>query len=654
MKNFQTLLVANRGEIAMRVARTARQMGLRVVAVYSEADRDALHVRAANAAVCIGGAVPRESYLNIEAIIRAARQTGAQAVHPGYGFLAENADFAQAVIDAGLIWVGPPPAAMRAMGDKAAAKRLMREAGVPCVPGYDGADQGAATLQAEAEKIGFPLMIKATAGGGGRGMRLVASIEEFDAALARAQSEARAAFGVPTVLLECAVVEPRHVEIQVFADSHGNVVHLGERDCSVQRRHQKIIEEAPSPAVGPELRRRMGAMAVAAAKAIGYVGAGTIECLLDASGEFYFMEMNTRLQVEHAVTEALTGLDLVEWQLRVAMGERLPEADQEALLDDFEAGGHAIEVRLCAEDPAHDFLPQSGTLLQWSAPAHVRVEHALQSGAVIPPYYDSMIAKLVAHGVDRGAACRKLDEALAQTVALGVRTNQGLLRACLNHAEFTEGRASTGFIGRHKADLLAGQVEIPQACVLLAAYCMRALACGHDPRRVALPLAWAVPLHLEIDGVAVRAGVQSLGGAQYEVTGEDGTVRLNLDDCGPGNLRIDCGERIELRCAEADSVLYLSRAGRQCVIRDLTLAPAQAMGAGAQQLIRAPMAGRIVSLSATPGARVEQGAALLALEAMKMEHPSLAPMAATVKAVHVQVGAQVAAGALLVELEPAA
>jgi geranyl-CoA carboxylase alpha subunit len=653
MKNFQTLLIANRGEIAMRVTQTARQMGLRVVAVYSEADRDALHVRAANAAVCIGGALPRESYLNIEAIVRAARQTGAQAVHPGYGFLAENADFAQAVIDAGLIWVGPPPSAMRAMGDKAAAKRLMREAGVPCVPGYDGADQSADTLRAEAQKIGFPLMIKATAGGGGRGMRQVSSLEDFDAALARAQSEAQAAFGVSTVLLERAVTEPRHVEIQVFADTLGNVLHLGERDCSVQRRHQKIIEEAPSPAVGPELRRRMGAMAVTAAKAIGYVGAGTIECLLDANGAFYFMEMNTRLQVEHPVTEALTGLDLVEWQLRVAMGEAMPEADQEELLAGFEAGGHAIEVRLCAEDPAHDFLPQSGTLLQWDAPSGVRVEHALQSGTVIPPYYDSMMAKLVAHGADRVSACRKLDEALAQTVALGVRTNQGFLRACLGHAEFLEGKASTGFIARHQAELLAAP-PVPDACALLAAYCVRALANGHDPRCVKLPLAWAVPLHVEIDGRFLRAGVQALGGPDYEVQGEGGVVRLHLAESNAGFLRFVNGDHFDFHHAQGDGALYLSRDGRQCVIRDLTLAPAQAVGAGAQQLIRAPMAGRIVSLSATPGARVEKGAPLLALEAMKMEHPSLAPMAAMVKAVHVQVGAQVAAGTLLVELEPAA
>jgi geranyl-CoA carboxylase alpha subunit len=656
IQTFQTLLIANRGEIAMRVLRTARRMGLRVVAVYSDADTGAMHARAADNAVRIGGALPRESYLDIAAIIGAAKQSGAQAVHPGYGFLAENADFAQAVIDAGLIWVGPPPRAMRAMGDKAAAKRLMIAAGVPCVPGYDGAAQDAATLRKQAEATGFPLMIKATAGGGGRGMRLVASLAEFDAALARAQSEAQAAFGVPTVLLERAVIEPRHVEIQVFADAHGNVVHLGERDCSVQRRHQKIIEEAPSPAVDTELRRRMGDMAVAAARAIGYRGAGTVECLLDQDGAFYFMEMNTRLQVEHPVTEALTGLDLVEWQLREADGQALPRADQEALLRAFEGGGHAVEVRLCAEDPAHDFLPQSGRLLHWQAAPGARVEHALASGCEVPPYYDSMIAKFIAHGEDRADARRKLADALERTVVLGVRTNQGFLIACLRHPEFAKGGATTGFIARHQAQLVGELPALPGHVAALAAYAARAVAGGHDLCRVRLPLAWAVPLHLEVEGGEVRAGVQALGGAAYQVSMDAGSERLELGQGTAGQWVVNDGggARHTLYYAQADGLLYVSLAGRQSVIRDLSLAPAQAAGGAAQQQIRAPMAGRIVSLAATVGAQVEKGTLLLALEAMKMEHPSLAPMAATVKAVHVQVGAQVAAGMLLLELEPAA
>ncbi|MEO6623275.1 MAG: biotin carboxylase N-terminal domain-containing protein, partial [Burkholderiaceae bacterium] len=354
MKRFDSILIANRGEIALRILMSARRLGYRVVAVYSDADAEAQHVLQADQAVRIGPPPPRESYLDISAIIGAAQTSGAEAVHPGYGFLAESADFAQAVVDAGLVWIGPPANAIRAMGDKARAKQLMQVAGVPCVPGYDGELQDDAWLRAQAEQTGFPLMIKATAGGGGRGMRLVESLEDFDAALASARSEAQAAFGSSTVLLERAVIEPRHVEIQVFADEHGHVVYLGERDCSVQRRHQKVVEEAPSPALsgadGQRLRRRMGEMAVDAARAIDYRGAGTIECLLDAAGSFYFMEMNTRLQVEHPVTEALTGYDLVEWQLRVAQGEPLPETSQETLLHRFEAGGHAIEVRLCAED----------------------------------------------------------------------------------------------------------------------------------------------------------------------------------------------------------------------------------------------------------------------------------------------------------------
>ena len=653
MRNFHTLLIANRGEIALRVLRTAHRLGLKVVAVYSQADADAAHVRAADQSVAIGGSLPHESYLNIAALIVAARASGADAVHPGYGFLAENADFAQAVIDAGLTWVGPPPAAMRSMGDKAAAKRLMQSAGVPCVPGYDGADQSVAVLQSQAQAVGFPLMIKATAGGGGRGMRLVESSAEFPAALQRAQSEALAAFGSATVLLERAIREPRHVEIQVFADAHGNVVHLGERDCTVQRRHQKIIEEAPSPAVGPDLRRRMGAMAVAAARAIDYRGAGTIECLVDADGQFYFMEMNTRLQVEHPVTEALTGLDLVEWQLRVADGEPLPLADQAALLERFEAGGHAIEVRLCAEDPAHDYLPQSGTLLAWGAPPQVRVEHALAPGSVIAPYYDSMMAKLIAHGSDREAARVTLVRALEDTVALGIRTNQGLLLACLGHAEFVAGRATTGFIPRHQQALLGALAPLPEALVALAAYVVRAAAHGHDPMQVRLPLAWAVPVNLEIDGTAVRAEVTALGGCAYLVATPKQAARIELRHLGSDHLQVQgLGTLWTLSYVQADGVLYLAQAGRQQVVRDLSLAPAQVADSAAQQLIRAPMAGRVVSLLVAPGDRVQKGAPLLALEAMKMEHPALATMNATVKAVHVAVGAQVASGALLVELAP--
>ena len=380
---FRNILIANRGEIALRIMRTARRLGYGVVAVYSDADRDALHVRCADQAIRIGEPLPAQSYLRVEAIIAAAKAAGADAVHPGYGFLAENEDFATACRDAGLVFIGPSPEAIKAMGNKAGAKTIMQAAGVPCVPGYQGADQSDAVMLAEAKNIGFPVMIKAVAGGGGRGMRLVADAAAFPDSSRSARSEAQGAFGDPTVILERAIVDPRHIEIQVFGDAYGHAIHLGERDCSVQRRHQKLIEEAPSPAVSPELRARMGAVAVAAVKSIGYEGAGTLEFLLDASGEFYFMEMNTRLQVEHPVTEAITGLDLVELQLRVASGEPLGLRQQ-----DIQFSGHAIEVRLCSEDAGQDFMPQSGRMALWEMPDELRVEHALQSGSEIPPFYD--------------------------------------------------------------------------------------------------------------------------------------------------------------------------------------------------------------------------------------------------------------------------
>src|SRR5436190_12972906 len=447
---FFKILIANRGEIALRIMRTARRLGFGVVAIYSDADRDALHVREADQAVRIGEALSAQSYLRIEAIIEAAKASGAGAVHPGYGFLAENEDFAQACRDAGLVFIGPSPEAITALGNKAGAKAIMQKAGVPCVPGYQGTDQSDAVMLAEAKKIGFPVMIKAVAGGGGRGMRLVADAAGFPDALRSARSEAQGAFGDPTVILERAIVNPRHIEIQVFGDRYRNAVHLGERDCSVQRRHQKLIEEAPSPAVSPKLRARMGAVAVSAVKSIGYEGAGTLEFLLDSSGEFYFMEMNTLLQVEHPVTEAITGLDLVELQLRVASGEPLG-----LVQEDIKFSGHAIEVRLCSEDAGQDFVPQSGRMALWQMPDGIRVEHALQSGAEIPPFYDSMIAKIVSHGATRDEARGKLIVGLEQTAAFGVTTNQGFSIDCLRHPAFARGEATTAFIGKHRAELLA-------------------------------------------------------------------------------------------------------------------------------------------------------------------------------------------------------
>src|SRR3954453_4436086 len=445
---FRKILIANRGEIARRIARTARRLGYGVVAVYSDADAGAIHVREADQAVRIGEAPSAQSYLNIGAIIAAAKSSGADAVHPGYGFLAENENFAQSCRDAGLVFIGPSPEAIKAMGNTARAKEIMLAAGVPCVPGYQGADQSEATMLAQASKIGFPVMIKAVAGGGGRGMRLVPDTAALPALLRSARSEAQGAFGDPTVILERAIDDPRHIEIQVFGDACGNAVHLGERDCSVQRRHQKLIEEAPSPAVSPQLRARMGAVAVQAVKALGYEGAGTLEFLLDGDGQFYFMEMNTRLQVEHPVTEALTGLDLVEWQLRVAAGEPLPLRQ-----DNIRFSGHAIEVRLCSEDADHDFMPQSGWMALWQMPQSIRVEHALQSGAEIPPYYDSLVAKLISHGATREEARARLITALEQAVALGVATNQSFLLSCLRHPAFAQGRATTAFIGTHRDEL---------------------------------------------------------------------------------------------------------------------------------------------------------------------------------------------------------
>ena len=523
-----TLLIANRGEIAVRVARTARRLGIMTVAVYSDADRLNPHVAACDAAVPIGGLTPAESYLVIDKLISAARKSGADAVHPGYGFLAENADFAAAVVAAGLVFVGPPASAIEAMGDKARARRRMAAAGIPVVPGYDGDDQGEAHLLAEADRIGFPIMVKASAGGGGRGMRKVEAREGLASALQSARSEAEKAFGDGRLILERAVAEPRHVEIQVFADRHGNVVHLGERDCSVQRRHQKIIEEAPSPAVDAALRAAMGGAAVSVAREIGYQGAGTIEFLLDREKRFYFMEMNTRLQVEHPVTELITGVDLVEWQLRVARGEALPLTQADIALN-----GHAVEVRLCAEDPADDFLPRTGEVLAWRPAASARCDHALADGLAVSPYYDSMLGKLVAHGATRAEAVGRLAHALDETVLLGVPTNRAFLARVLRHPAFMGGDVSTAFIETFFPDNAARVTEPDQLAWSVAAWLSVAAAPEAETWKEewrgwtsGLPLAqpWRLERtdsverkgHIEID----RDGARLLGeGASTRITG---------------------------------------------------------------------------------------------------------------------------------------
>jgi geranyl-CoA carboxylase alpha subunit len=646
---FTTILIANRGEIALRVMRTARRMGYRTVAVYSSADSQAPHVRAADIAVWIGEAAPAHSYLNIESIVAAARSAGADAVHPGYGFLAENAGFAQACIDAGLVFIGPSPQAIQAMGNKAGAKRLMEQAGVPCIPGYHGDDQSEERLLAEAGRIGYPVMIKATAGGGGRGMRLVSAAADFPAALRSARSEAQNAFGDAEVILERAIVEPRHIEIQVFADRHGNAIHLGERDCSVQRRHQKIIEEAPSPAVSPELRRRMGETAVRAALAIGYEGAGTLEFLLDAEGHFYFMEMNTRLQVEHPVTEAITGLDLVELQLQVAAGEALPRRQEDLRFD-----GHAIEVRLCAESPEQQFLPQSGRMALWQPPPGLRVEHALESGATIPPYYDSMIAKLIAHGADREQARRRLQGGLDELVSLGVPTNQGFLAACLRHPVFAAGGATTGFIGEHAAELLQGDDAArlrAQALAAVAIYLAAARpARGCDAERLAPGL--PIEFRLDFDGAPAAVRLLRTAPGIFEV--EAAGTRLHLREAalqGTALGFISEGLREQaVACFDAGALLLAWR-GRNHRVQDRSrAAQLRAGAAGSDGRLRASSAGRVVAVEAAAGDEVVAGQALMVLEAMKMEHIHTAPLAGRVGTIAVAPGEQVKAGQLLAEI----
>ena len=648
---FFKILIANRGEIALRIMRTVRRLGYGVVAVYSDADCDARHVREADQAVRIGEALPAQSYLRIEAIIAAARASGADAVHPGYGFLAENADFARACRDAGLVFIGPSPEAILAMGNKAGAKDIMQKAGVPCVPGYQGADQGDAIMLAEAKRIGFPVMIKAVAGGGGRGMRLVADAATFPDALRSARSEARGAFGDPTVILERAISDPRHIEIQVFGDRYRNAVHLGERDCSVQRRHQKLIEEAPSPAVSPKLRARMGAVAVAAVKSIGYEGAGTLEFLLDGRGEFYFMEMNTRLQVEHPVTEAITGLDLVELQLRVASGEPLG-----LVQEDVQFSGHAIEVRLCSEDASHDFMPQSGRMALWQMPDGIRVEHALESGSEIPPFYDSMIAKIISHGATREEARGKLICGLEHTAAFGVTTNQGFLVSCLRHPGFAAGAATTAFIGNHRDELLAPRQDAGQEAALAALllYVTDPFAPKWQGGR-SLAASFPVPVRLELEGTVhdieiVRERDGSYRGSgnaldRIEIHGIDGdTIRFSRD-----------GLAESLKFLRRDDQLHFLHRGSTLAVRDLTLAgPVSAAASGGDGRVRAAMNGRVVAVLVKPGEQVTAGQPVMTLEAMKMEHVHTAGVTGKVSAIDVAEGEQVTTGRVVVEIEPAA
>jgi geranyl-CoA carboxylase alpha subunit len=585
----------------------------------------------------------------MERLIDAARRTGADALHPGYGFLSENADFGEACTDAGIVFIGPPARAIRAMADKAQAKEMMLAAGVPCVGGYQGEDQSAALFAREAERIGYPVMIKAVAGGGGKGMRLVGAASDFADALAQARSEAAKAFGRGDVLLEKAIVAPRHVEVQVFADHHGHVVLLGDRDCSIQRRHQKVIEEAPAPGLDPALRRRMGEAAVAATRAVGYVNAGTIEFLVDASGGFYFLEMNTRLQVEHPVTEMVTGLDLVEWQLRVAAGEPLP-LQQDAI----QIRGHAIEARLYAEDPAADFLPQSGQVIAWEPPQGpgIRVDHGLRSGVRISTFYDPMIAKVIAYGSDRDQAIRRLVLALEDATLAGLPTNRGFLLACLTSPAFAAGALSTSFIAEHVATAEAGpRLET----VALAAALLYARLADRQPAALRgwRSAPWDLEtLELECGGWSGRVGIAIAGDGTYtaHLDGKTTTVRLPEDRRDRCRVQID-GVDEPITAIGSGAELYLAHHGADFVVRE-RLTKSEEAATGGSVIVRAPMPGVVVAVNVAKDAQVDKGQTLLVLAAMKMELRIIAPIRGSVAAIHASAGDQVPIRRALVEIRP--
>ncbi|WP_312762018.1 acetyl/propionyl/methylcrotonyl-CoA carboxylase subunit alpha [Stutzerimonas balearica] len=648
-RHIDTLLVANRGEIACRVMRTAKVLGLTTVAVHSAIDAEARHAREADIRVDLGGAKPADSYLLVDKLIEAAKASGAQAIHPGYGFLSENAGFARACDAAGLIFLGPPASAIDAMGSKSAAKALMETAGVPLVPGYHGESQDYETFRAAAEVIGYPVLLKAAAGGGGKGMKVVERESELAEALASAQREAQAAFGDARMLVEKYVLKPRHVEIQVFADRHGNCLYLNERDCSIQRRHQKVVEEAPAPGLSAELRRAMGEAAVKAAKAIGYVGAGTVEFLLDARGEFFFMEMNTRLQVEHPVTEAITGLDLVAWQIRVARGEPLPISQDEVPLN-----GHAIEVRLYAEDPDNDFLPATGTLDLYREAADGpgrRVDSGVAEGDTVSPFYDPMLGKLIAWGENREQARQRLLAMLAETAVGGVKTNLAFLHRVLAHPAFANAELDTGFIARHQAELLPPVGELPESFWQLAASAFvqgeRERERGDDPHSPwQSKSGWRAGLPAETD-LALRCGE-----AQR-------VVRLRPGNAPKAQLAGELlvveqdGLRRQHRAIRRGDNLYLQWGSElRCVQRVDPIAEAEASHAHHGGLT-APMNGSIVRVLVEAGQHVEAGAALVVLEAMKMEHSIRAPQAGVVKGLYCSEGEMVSEGAALVELEDA-
>ena len=658
---FNRILIANRGEIACRVMLTCRRLGISSVAVFSDADASARHTDMADAAVRIGSAPASQSYLSIPAIIAAARQAGAQAIHPGYGFLSENADFADACAQAGIVLIGPPASAMRAMGSKAAAKALMAQAGVPLVPGYHAAAQDSATLQAAAQEIGFPVLVKASAGGGGRGMRVVEEAAALPAAIEGAAREAEASFGDGRLLIETYLTRPRHIEIQVFADTHGNIVSLFERDCSIQRRHQKVIEEAPAPGWSPAQRAQMGEAAISAARAVGYVGAGTVEFIVQDDA-FYFMEMNTRLQVEHPVTEMITGQDLVEWQLRVAAGERLPLLQHELALS-----GHAIEARIYAEDPERNFLPSTGRLTHLRTPqagTHVRVDSGVREGDEITPYYDAMIAKLIVHGADRAAALRHLRAALRDYEVAGVRTNLGLLRGIADAPDFAAAALDTGFIARHPALLAppAPAGAIAWAAAALAARADRSLAARRDAADPWSPWLADDAWRMNTDGVelmVLRHGAESANVMIHAAP--DGSLLLGLPG---GNVRVSGAEvprgsmRLRLDGVPASASIVRHGNGLTVILHGANydfqvldpLAPPPAADAGSGKLT-APIPARVTRVLVAAGDHVARGAALVVLEAMKMELTISAPADGVVAAVKHGVDEMVQEGAELVTFE---
>ncbi len=627
--SFRKILIANRGEIACRVIRTAHRLGYRTVAVFSDADAHAPHVQQADEAVRIGPPPAAESYLNVAALLDAAKRTGADAVHPGYGFLSERADFAEACAAAGLVFIGPPPEAIRAMGSKADAKRRMVAAGVPCAPGYLGEDQSDETLTAEAKKLGLPLLVKAVAGGGGRGMRLVHDGADLPEALKGARREATSAFGDGTLMLERLIPHGRHIEIQVFADAHGNAVHLGERDCTAQRRRQKVIEEAPSPVVSPAMREAMGRDAVAAALAVGYRGAGTVEFIVDAELKHYFLEMNTRLQVEHPVTEAITGQDLVEWQLRVAAGEPLPLTQ-----DQITFSGHAIEARLYAEDPYDGWKPQTGVITGWAPEAAgIRIDHGIAAGGEVTPYYDAMVAKFIAHGRDRADAVRRLTRALEEVPLLGLRNNSRFLRDLVNHAQFTAAELTTTRLDDWLAngEPLVQRPEPSEAAWRIAA----ALLAGEGAAKPASVRGF--DLTLECQGAKRTQRVPVVGVQVMTWAADRATVLID-------------GVQRRVTAHRDGDTLHLLEEGAVFTFAEPSPYPATENTTDPRRA-RSPVAGVVAQVSVQPGDTVAVGQPLVCVEAMKMEMWLSATAAGTVKAVHAVAKQSVAKGAVLVELE---